>query len=258
MQSFPTARRRWTKAICFCSWEIRSCRRRVIPAVIDDDRHAPAARPHFARRRSDCCGSTARIRAFRGAAAPFVPSRAGGPLPDNLRRASHRQFTDQEAISAMPDNMPPIASAAELRIRVLEREMARAERQRAARAVEQEKHAQFVRDFCNGHITDRERDMIRQLVRNAVADGKLETLIYSFPADACIDRGRAINNAAPDWPKTLRGKARELYELYEERGKPAGYRLKAMIISFPGGMLGDVGFYLSWAGDDRPGKAHSD
>jgi hypothetical protein len=45
----------------------------------------------------------------------------------------------------------------------------------------------------------------------------------------------------------LRGKAKELYERYQNIAKPKGYKLKAMIVNFPGGVPGDVGFFLSWA-----------
>ena len=80
--------------------------------------------------------------------------------------------------------------------------------------------------------------MVRRLVMNAVKDGKMEAMVYSFPSDLCTDSGRAINNNAPNWPETLQGKAKELYDRYEERVKPQGYRLKAMVINFPGGVPG--------------------
>ena len=63
----------------------------------------------------------------------------------------------------------------------------------------------------------------------------MEALVYSFPSDLCTDGGRAINKAEPDWPETLQGKAREMSEAFKARGQPQGYRLKAMIINFPGG-----------------------
>ncbi len=89
--------------------------------------------------------------------------------------------------------------------------------------------------------------MIRTAIMSAVGQGKMETLVYSFPSSLCTDRGRAINNGERDWPETLQGKAKELYDRYTEVARPQGYRLKAMIINFPGGMPGDVGFFLSWA-----------
>ena len=149
----------------------------------------------------------------------------------------------------MSDTPQNLVTAEELRLRLLEKEMERMERQRAARTAEQERLTTFAHEFLHGHITDREREMIRRVVASAVEDGKLEALVYSFPSSLCTDHGRAINNADPDWPKTLQGKARELYEIYESRAKPAGYRLKAMIVSFPGGMPGDVGFFINWGGE---------
>jgi hypothetical protein len=82
---------------------------------------------------------------------------------------------------------------------------------------------------------------------NAVKDGKLEALVYSFPSSLCSDSGRAINSGDPDWPTTLLGKAKQFYDRFQKLGKPQGFKLKAMIINFPGGIPGDVGFYLSWA-----------
>ena len=89
--------------------------------------------------------------------------------------------------------------------------------------------------------------MVRRLVMNAVKDGKMEAMVYSFPSDLCTDSGRAINNYDPNWPETLQGKAKEFFERYQEFGKPQGYRLKAMVINFPGGIPGDIGFFLNWA-----------
>jgi hypothetical protein len=85
---------------------------------------------------------------------------------------------------------------------------------------------------------------------NAVKDGKFEALVFTFPSELTSDGGRAINNNRPDWPETLQGKAKELFERYQSIAKPAGYKLKAMIINFPGGVPGDVGFYLNWAPEE--------
>jgi hypothetical protein len=71
-------------------------------------------------------------------------------------------------------------------------------------------------------------------------------MIYAFPSDLCTDGGRAINNVLPNWPDTLQGKAREIHDLFERAGKPLGYRFRAIVINFPGGVPGDVGFFVSW------------
>ena len=141
----------------------------------------------------------------------------------------------------------PVVSAEALRMTILKKEMERLEAQDKAREAEQKKHAAFTDDFLHHHITDEERVMVRRLVTNAVKDGKFEAMVYSFPSDLCTDSGRAINSADPDWPKTLQGKAKEFYDAYETTAKPLGYRLKAMVINFPGGIPGDIGLFLNWA-----------
>jgi hypothetical protein len=114
------------------------------------------------------------------------------------------------------------------------------------KAREAKKHAEFVDDFFRKHVGDKERDIIRRVVMKAAADGKSEAMVYSFPSSFCTDSGRAINSARPEWPTTLQGKAKEIYDLFVEVARPHGYKLKAMVISFPGGMPGDIGFFLNW------------
>ena len=130
---------------------------------------------------------------------------------------------------------------------ILQKEMERMDEERRAREAEQQKLAQFTQDFLHKHVSDEEVAMVRRLVQNAVKDGKFEAMVYSFPSDLCTDSGRAINNNDPRWPETLQGKAKEFFERYEKFGKPQGYRLKAMVINFPGGIPGDIGFFLNWA-----------
>lgn len=140
-----------------------------------------------------------------------------------------------------------IPSADELRMALLEAEMKKVEEREKLRSVEEKKRADFAAEFLKGHVTDAEKEMIRRVVRSAVKDGKTQAMVYSFPAKLCTDGGRAINNSDKDWPATLQGKAKELYERYVEAVKPQGYKLKAMIVGFPGGVPGDVGLFLDWA-----------
>ncbi|MET0599708.1 MAG: hypothetical protein ABWZ57_17770 [Mesorhizobium sp.] len=140
-----------------------------------------------------------------------------------------------------------IPSAEQLRLQMLEREMAEMEKREKAKRAAIQEHEEFAKTFLTQHVSEQERAVIQRLVRVAVEQGKTEALVYSFSSDLCSDGGRAINNALPEWPDTLQGKARELYERYVSVAKPQGYKLKAMIINFPGGVPGDVGFYLSWA-----------
>ncbi|MFM9858839.1 histidine kinase [Pseudoxanthobacter sp. M-2] len=142
----------------------------------------------------------------------------------------------------------PVTAEA-LRMIMLEKQMKEMDEHMARQKLEQQKRSAFAEDFLKGHIGDDERAMIRRVVMQAVTAGKLEAMIYTFPSELCTDSGRAINSADPDWPATLQGKAKELFDAYKSIAQPQGYKLKASIINFPGGMPGDVGFFLSWAPD---------
>ena len=144
-----------------------------------------------------------------------------------------------------PSAIPQSAEA--LRMSILQKEMEKMDVERKAREAEEKKLADFTRDFLTNHVSEDEIAMVRRLVANAVKDGKMEAMVYSFPSDLCTDSGRAINNGDPSWPGTLQGKAKEFFERYETLARPQGYKLKAMVINFPGGVPGDIGFFLNWA-----------
>lgn len=143
--------------------------------------------------------------------------------------------------------MPP--SATELRQEVIKREMEEQKKQEKARIVQEQKVADFAADFLKNQVGEADILAVRRLVAAAVQNGKFEAMVYSFSSDLCSDSGRAINSGDKSWPDTLQGKAKEFYERYQKFGKPQGFKLKAMIISFPGGMPGDVGFFLNWGSD---------
>ncbi|TIN11683.1 histidine kinase [Mesorhizobium sp.] len=139
---------------------------------------------------------------------------------------------------------PP--SAEKLRMALLEEQMAEADKQEKLRAKKNQELTKFTESFLKDQVNENEIAMVRRLVMNAVKNGKYEALVYSFPSALCTDSGRAINSADPQWPETLQGKAKQFYERYQKNAKPQGYKLKAMIINFPGGIPGDVGFFLNW------------
>jgi hypothetical protein len=142
---------------------------------------------------------------------------------------------------------PP--SADQLRMALLEEQMKEAEKQEKLQARQNQELTKFTESFLKDQVNEDEIAMVRRLVMNAVKNGKFEAMVYSFPSDLCTDSGRAINSADPQWTETLQGKAKQFYERYLKIAKPQGYKLKAMIINFPGGMPGDVGFFLNWAPD---------
>ena len=87
---------------------------------------------------------------------------------------------------------------------------------------------------------------LKAKLRAAAERGQTELMVMRFPNAICSDHGRAINNADPSWPETLTGRPRQAYELWRDQLRDAGFKLNAMIIEWPGGMPGDVGFFLRW------------
>ncbi|HEX2447287.1 MAG TPA: hypothetical protein VHK26_03765 [Methyloceanibacter sp.] len=84
------------------------------------------------------------------------------------------------------------------------------------------------------------------IVERAVSNGLTEVQVYRFPNALCTDRGRAINQQEPGWETTLTGLPKEMYEFWDRRLRPLGYKLKVQIVDFPDGMPGDVGITLKW------------
>ena len=98
------------------------------------------------------------------------------------------------------------------------------------------------------------RDILQPLkakLRAAAERGQTELMVMRFPNAICTDHGRAINNADPAWPDTLTGRPRQAYELWRDQLRDAGFKLNAMIIEWPGGLPGDVGFFLKWGETKR-------
>jgi len=85
------------------------------------------------------------------------------------------------------------------------------------------------------------------IVQRAVSNGQTEVQVYRFPNKLCTDHGRAINQLEPGWEKTLTGLPKEMYEFWERRLRPLGYKLKFQIVDWPDGLPGDVGITLKWA-----------
>lgn len=87
---------------------------------------------------------------------------------------------------------------------------------------------------------------LKAKLRAAAERGQTELMVMRFPNALCSDHGRALNNSDPTWPETLTGRPRQAYELWRDQLRPAGFRLSAMIIEWPGGLPGDVGLFLKW------------
>jgi hypothetical protein len=84
------------------------------------------------------------------------------------------------------------------------------------------------------------------IIERAVSNGKTEVQVIRFPNQLCTDKGRAINQQEPGWEDTLTGLPKEIYQLWAKYFRERGYKLRVEIVSFPGGMPGDVAMTLKW------------
>jgi hypothetical protein len=128
---------------------------------------------------------------------------------------------------------------------------ARKKEEAAAKRATYEADAKAERDglheaFLKREVSPEALGRVEAVVRKAVEAGEKEVMLFQFPSDWLPDQGRAITNQDKDWPKTLDGFAKRAYEYYQRELAPRGFQLRAGIVSWPGGMPGDVGFFLRW------------
>jgi len=143
-------------------------------------------------------------------------------------------------------------SADDLRVYMTELEMAKASKMLGAMDKAEEARKKLVATLRDEIAVTPEKiaeikHSLANKTRAAAARGETEVLVMRFPSALCTDRGRAINNSEADWPTTLTGRPRQAYEFWKEHLQPAKYKLRALIIDWPGGMPGDVAFFLSWS-----------
>ena len=149
-------------------------------------------------------------------------------------------------MSIKPDAKLPSAKDFMQKMALAEAEEASKEARLRAEA-EAEKKALLDHMSKPSGVTDETRmERVAAIIQRAVNNGQTEVFVGKFPNSLCTDHGRAINQAEPGWEKTLTGKPKEIYDLWEKYFRPRGYRLRVQIVDFPGGMPGDVGMTLSW------------
>ncbi|WP_395667104.1 hypothetical protein [Methylocella sp.] len=95
-------------------------------------------------------------------------------------------------------------------------------------------------------LTHEKLETFKSRLRDAALRGEHELIVIRFPSQMCKDHGRAVNLPEDDWPDTLVGAPRQIYDFWKEHLQPLGYGLKAMIIDWPNGFPGDVGMFVTW------------
>ena len=120
------------------------------------------------------------------------------------------------------------------------------EQRSRAREIEAEIHKRDVHRLIDTHISEREWNRLVHNAREAAERGQTEFLLLRFPHQLCSDNGRAVNAPDPEWPRTLRGEAAEMYLRWERELRPRGFHLSARVVDFPDGIPGDIGLFLVW------------
>ena len=143
---------------------------------------------------------------------------------------------------------PGIFSAADMKRRMAEREAAKAAEELRHMKEQEEKQKAVMEELHKPLEGTPEQLMqaVMPLVSHAAERGQSEVQVYRFPNALCSDRGRRINNSEPDWETTLEGRPKLAYEFWHDHLRPLGYHLKAEVLEYPGGMPGDIGFFLTW------------
>jgi N-acetylglucosamine kinase-like BadF-type ATPase len=136
-----------------------------------------------------------------------------------------------------PDQLRRIAEEKEM-----EKARAALEKKRKADS----EHDQLRDAFMAREIHPEVFERVSKAVKGAAERGEQELMVLRFSSQYCTDGGRAINSFEPDWPGTLTGFAERAYEFWQKELEPHGYKLRAQIMDFPGGMPGDVGMFLKW------------
>ena len=83
-------------------------------------------------------------------------------------------------------------------------------------------------------------------ITRAFNEGEREVMLAHFPSTICEDGGRRINNHLEGWQETLPGAFRDVNTWWETKLKPGGFGFAARVISYPDGMPGDVGIFVTW------------
>ncbi len=154
----------------------------------------------------------------------------------------------QPAASASADSEAHLPSAKDLLQRIAQERVEKAsEAARREEAAAAEKKALIERLSKPSGLSD--EDISRRanvIIQRAVNGGQTSVQVYRFPNQLCTDRGRAINQSEAGWEGTLTGTAKELFEFWQRRMRPLGYKIRFEVVEFPGGMPGDIGVTLSW------------
>jgi hypothetical protein len=142
--------------------------------------------------------------------------------------------------------MPGLLRPEDLKMISSDAEMAEVDQERQLAIKKKEKDRALQEAFMSRKVAPEAIERINNAVRIAAQNGHQHLEVITFPSSYCSDGGRRINIADAEWPTTLTGFAKDAYDFYDKELRPLGYKLRAEIINFPGGMPGEVSLSLAW------------
>jgi hypothetical protein len=137
-------------------------------------------------------------------------------------------------------------SAASVRSFLQSKKRQAEEEERAYEAAAKAQREKLREQFMEREVQPEAMQRVVTLVQKAVERGEKQALIFQFPSDWLPDSGRGITSQDPNWHAKLDGFAQRAYAYFERELAPRGFQLRAQIMDWPGGMPGDVGFFLAW------------
>ena len=145
-----------------------------------------------------------------------------------------------------PDALLP--SAKEVREKIALAEAEEAEKQARMRAEAEAEKKALIDELSKPSGISEEEAMRRAIaiIERGMKNRKTESEVFRFSNQLCTDKGRAINQQEPGWEETLIGEPKDMYQFWHKHLRPRGYKLKAQIVDFAGGLPGDIGMTLSW------------
>jgi hypothetical protein len=142
--------------------------------------------------------------------------------------------------------MPGLLRPEDLKMISSDAEMADVDRERKLKDKKKQQEQGLREAFMSRKVAPEAIERINNAVRIAAQNGHHHLEVITFPSSYCSDGGRRINIADAEWPTTLTGFAKDAYDFYDKELRPLGYKLRAEITSFPGGMPGDVSLSIAW------------
>jgi CBS domain-containing protein len=168
-----------------------------------------------------------------------------GARPVSQASPSDTQMQHREAAAATQP-APAVLTPDQLHRISEDAAMAKAKEALAKMKLEEE-HKESLHDaFMSREPPADALERLMATLRHLAEQGETEMLALQFPASYLDDHGRKINNFEADWPTSLTGFAKRAFEFYEKNLRPLGYKVRAQILDYPGGMPGTVGIYLAW------------